>query len=392
MPLASNDAARLAKLKGQTRPQRGPSATLTAALGARTILPGREQEAYEIWRGLLERASSGDAAAGEDMVMLTVLLANELSDKVTELRALTQEALGAARLPRHRQEQLGRLCRLAVREANPNAAFEALSAMTVDPPDIESDSELRVSAAALATLLGKTDHVLAVLGARANDVPIDASLGPISIVLRANAYEKLGQLPEAADALRELPHFAMFADLNATFSVLRLCPQASVDFDQTGVSEHRGVPAPLGTVLPLGVLFLGLAAVVIGALVFSDDPGPSKTFDKIMLWFCIALLIVLGLPFTLGGISARRRISLLRQRGILRRAHVTQIETTGTRIGSIPIYSLTLQLHGPRGGYHAHVRKALSAPQASSIVGTTVSILANPANDTDVILDELEQH
>lgn len=287
LPLASNDAARLAQLRGQQeqRPQRGPSPQLTAALGAPSILPGREQEAYEIWRGLGARASEGDAAAGEDLVMLTLLLANELSgaDKLAELRALTQQTLAAVRLTRHRQEHLGRLCRLAVREGDSAAAFEALSAMVVDPPDLESDSELRVSAAAVATLLGTSQYVLAILGARAGDVPLDESVQPLAIVLRAHAHEQLGQLSSATQALRELPHFGMFTDIAATFAVLRLCPKSSTQYDHLGDSVHRNLPAPLGTALPLGVLFLFAGCFVGGALLLSDEAGAPKGGDLVIM-------------------------------------------------------------------------------------------------------------
>lgn len=308
LPLASNAPARLAQLRDQARPPRGPSVNLTAALGAPTILAGREQEAYEIWRGLCARAAEGDAAAGEDMVMLTLLLANELTgaDKLAELRALSHEALQAARLPRHKQEQLGRLCRLAVREGDRVAAFAALSAMVVDPPDIESDSELRVSAAAAATLVGTHQYVLAILGARAADIPIDESLQPLAIVLRANAHEQLGQLGAAIQALRELPHFGMYTDLSTTFSVLKLCPKSSTNYDHMGVSVHRNAPAPLGTALPLGVLFLFAGCFVAGAFFLSDERGHPKGGDLIVLWLCIIFMFLLGVPLLLGGISSRR--------------------------------------------------------------------------------------
>ena len=391
LPLASNDTARLAQLATQKRPPRGPSVNLTAALGAPSILPGREQEAYEIWRGLCERTTQGDAAAGEDMVMLTMLLANELSGthQVGELRTLTQAALAAARLPRHKQEQLGRLCRLAIREGDQVAAFEALSAMQLDPPDIESDSELRVSAAATATLLGVHDYVLAVLGERASAVPIDESLQPLAIVLRANAHEQRGQLASAADCLRELPHFAMLADLSATFATLKLCPKSSVGHDERGESLHRNVPAPIGTALTLGVLFLGCTLFVIGVFVLSDDKVGPSVGDAIIATLCVLFMLLLGVGLTVAGVSFRKRVNFLRQHGIARRARVIQIEGTTSRIGNIPIYNLTLELLGPKGSYRARVRKALHAPDATAIVGTFVSILANPSDDSDVILDEL---
>lgn len=97
------------------------------------------------------------------------------------------------------------------------------------------------------------------------------------------------------------------------------------------------------------------------------------------------------MPLLLGGLSARRRITFLRQRGIARRARVIQVEGTTSRVGPLPIYSLTLELMGRSGPYRAIVRKALHAPEASSIVGQSVNILASPSDATDVILDEIEQ-
>jgi hypothetical protein len=354
-------------------------------------LPGREPEAWDIWRGLCARSEAGDVAAGEDMVMLTLLLANELNGphQVGDLRALTQGALQAARLPRHRQEQLGRLCRLAVREGDAAAAFEALSQMVVDPPDIESDSELRVSAAAVATLVGQSQYVLSVLGPRAGAIAIDESLRPLTCVLRAHAYEQLGQMPLAAESLRELPHFGMFAELSRGYAVLKLCPRSSTGHDDTGVSVHRNLQAPIGTALTLGVLFVTLGLFLIAVRTLTKDPV-GDVGDQIIFWLCVGFLLLLGVPLLLGGISTRRRVTFLRQRGIARRARVIQVEGTTSRIGPIPIYNLTLELLGPRGPYRARVSKALHAPDATAIVGQTVGILANPADDSDVILDEAD--
>src|SRR6186713_397681 len=149
IPLASNDAARLATLKAQVRPERVPSPSLVAVLGGTSILPGREHEAWEIWNGLCARAKAGDAGASEDMAALTVLLTARLKgrEQIDDAMALSLTALESACLPRHRQEQLGRLVRLAIRKGDSEGALAALSQMQLDPPDIESDSELRVSGA-----------------------------------------------------------------------------------------------------------------------------------------------------------------------------------------------------------------------------------------------------
>ena len=323
--------------------------------------------------------------------MLTLLLANELNEphQLADLRALTQAALGAAQLPRHKQEQLGRLCRIAVREGDQAAALEALGSMTVDPPDIESDSELRVSAAAVATLGHDSQLVLSLLGPTTTSVPIEAGLQPLAIVLRTHALETLGQMPAATAALRDLPHIGMLTEYNKAYPHLELCPRSAASYDELGDSPHRNLAAPLGTVLVLGVLFLTCFIGVVAAFILSDDPGP-KGFDAFMLWFCLGLLVILGVPFTLGGISARRRVTFLRRHGHARRGRVIQVEGTGSSIGPIPIYNLTLELIGPAGPYRVQVRKTLHAPEASSIVGKTLPILANPSVPTDAILDELE--
>lgn len=322
--------------------------------------------------------------------MLTLLLANQLNEshQLAELRALTQATLAAARLSRHRQEQLGRLCRIAVREGDRSAALEALAAMTVDPPDIESDSELRVSAAALATLVGDSELVLSLVGPSATAVPIEQGLQPLAIVLRAHAHEQLGQLASAAGALRELPHFGMLADLNRTYPTLALCPRSSVQHDELGVSVHRSLPAPIGTWLIVGPLFLAIAGIVIIPLSSARQRGYADTSDLVISSACVLLLLLLGVPLTLSGLSSRRRITFLRQHGHARRARVIQIEGTTSAVGDIPIYALTLELAGPAGPYRVRVNKALHAPAAAAIVGQSLNILASPSDPTDAILDE----
>lgn len=323
--------------------------------------------------------------------MLTLLLANELNGnhQLAELRTLTQGALQAAQLPRHRQEQLGRLCRIAVREGDQSGALELLGSMTVDPPDIESDSELRVSAAAVATLAGDSQLVLSLVGSAATPVPIEEGLLPLAVALRANAHEQLGQMREASAALGELPHFGMLAHFNETYPALRLCPRSASTHDEVGVSVHRNLAAPLGTALPLGVLFVAIGIFVSVMFVTDEHTGLMDTGDVVILWACVLLMFLLGVPLTLAGISNRRRIGFLRQHGHARRARVIQIEGTTSSIGDIPIYDLTLELIGPSGPYRVRVRKVLHAPEAAAIVGTFLNILANPQDPTDAILDEI---
>src|SRR5262249_2965625 len=151
-PLPPNDPERLALLRTQDGRPRLPSPALQSVLGGMGIQPGREREAFTVWQSLRGRAAAGDVAASEDLSTLTLMLSQvpSVQSQPLLMRALCESVLDASVLPRHRQEQLGRLCRMAVVRGDRAEAEMMLAAMVPGSPEIDLDSEYRVSAAAVA--------------------------------------------------------------------------------------------------------------------------------------------------------------------------------------------------------------------------------------------------
>jgi hypothetical protein len=124
--------------------------TLQAVLGGMSVQPGREPEAIAIWQPLRARSQKGDVAASEDLTVLTLLIGQvpAMAAEPQLCDALARSAYDAAVLPRHKQEQLGRLVRTAIGRGDHERAQRYLAWMTPGTPDLDAESELHVSAAA----------------------------------------------------------------------------------------------------------------------------------------------------------------------------------------------------------------------------------------------------
>ena len=107
------------------------------------------------------------------------------------------------------------------------AAQRYLSWMISGAPDLETDSELRVSAAVLATLDRDGHRTLSLLGAQKDVIPIADSLDALASVFRANAYELIGDPASAGRILRELPDAHALTLVCSRFPALRLCARSA---------------------------------------------------------------------------------------------------------------------------------------------------------------------
>lgn len=388
LPAVTNDPSRLSHLRTQLRPERVISASLSAALGGASILPGREMEAWEIWKGLCERSRSGDVGAGEDMAHLTALLCVRLPgvERIDECISLSQTAFESAGLPRHRQEQLGRIVRLRVRQGDKEAALAALSQMQIQPPGIESDSELRVAGAAVASLLGEYRPVLAFLGA-GHEVPIIPALSPLAIALRANAHEALGDVMTAAEQLKALPHQSMLSGLRESLAPLNLCPRSYELYGTLQAANRVIKKTPLDTALLVGPLLLACAALCLFRLLHPEGRASLNTFDFVFLCVIVVVAGFLGYVITLVGIDNRKQALRVKASGIPLLARVARVEGTSTKIGHLPVYKLILEVSGPNGPYSAEAHKTLHAHEASAMVGRTLPVLADPEKPTEVFFE-----
>ena len=384
--------ARLAHLRAQAGRVREVPSTLRSVLGGNEIQPGREQEALLIWQSLRLRAQSGDVAASEDMSALTLMLA-ELPSMTTQpalVQALSESTFDAAVLPRHRQEQLGRLCRTAISNGDRSRAEAMLALMSPAASELDSDSEYRVSASAMAALDRDGQRILTHLGPQIGVLPITDSLSPLASVLRAHAYELVGDRALAAKTLRELPDPRMLEIVRASFPSLGLCAAAVEAYARETTLEAAARTAAstvdAGGNFGRGLIVTGVAAIVVG-LVVEFFEGRIEASG--------AMNFVMGVTFLCVGVISSRRArsrgkhaAWLRVSGTRHAARVVDAVRTGREIHDVPVYRLNLHVSGPQGAYAASVEKLLPEHQVATILGKEVRVRANPVDPSEVILEE----
>ena len=391
VPMPQDDPGRIQMLRVQDGRARTASPSLAAVLGGQGILPGREQEAMMVWQSLRARSAQGDVSASEDMATLTLLLASHpmFAQQPQMLLALRESAYDAGVLPRHKIEQLGGLARQAAMVGDRARAQRFLSWMVPNAPELDADSEFRVSSAVCATMDRDPNRVLALLGPQKDAIPIVDSMDPMASVFRANAYEMLGNAAMAAQVLRELPDPQMLPLMQARWGQIQLCAQsgglyaaaAAQQGAQRAAASAGGVGSLLGGILILvGVVEIGVG-VVVG--VMSRDLISGGINGGIGL-----LMLCTGLAVFVTARAKGKRAAWLRVNGVQLQAQIVNASLTGTRINNVPVFDIVLQVAGQHGPYAATIRKLIPSHQVAMLIGQTVRVRANPSKLDEVILEE----
>lgn len=391
-PMPSNDSMRIAQLRPQDGRLRLTPPTLQAVLGGDSIQPGREQEAIMVWQSLRARAQQGDVAASEDLSFLTLVIAQleSMQSQQDFTIALSESALDASVLPRHRQEQLGRLCRLAAARGDRGRVLGLLAMMNPNPQELDSDSEYRVSCAMLAVLDRDGARMLALLGPQKDAVPITDSMDAMASVFRAHAYELTGNIQAASQILRELPDPRILQLVQGRFQSMGLCAQSSQSYMQVQTQQAAqraaasagGIGCAIGVILALvGLIEL---AVGIGIAVASDAGLVGGAING-----GIGVLMgIIGFVLVVRARAKGKHAAWLRTNGVSLVARVVDAQPTGTLINKVPVYRFTLQVSGPQGPYPASFDKLTPEHQVAMLMAREVRVRANPQKLAEVILEE----
>lgn len=391
----NNDPQRLAQLRLQDGRPRLPTPTLQAVLGGNAILPGREQEALAIWQSLRARAATGDVSASEDLAILTLMVAQlpSMEGQEAMLQALGESAFDAAVLPRHKQEQLGRLVRRAVAAGDRARALRLLSWMTPSAPELDADSEFRVASAVVATLDRDPQRVLALLGQQKDAVPIADSMDPLASVFRANAYEMLSNIPAATQILHELPDTRILGLVRSRFPTLRLCTQSAPGFEaaatQQAAQRAAASAGNVGLIVGAALGFSGVIALIaaVVALIASGFDENELAGSAIPLFIGVALTTV-GIVIVIRARGKAKHAAWLRTHGLSLTARIVNVDRTGTEINDVPLYRFILQVAGPQGPYQASFNKLAPEHEVARVLGQEVRVRANPERLDDVVLED----
>jgi hypothetical protein len=391
-PMPSNDPQRLAQLRLQDGRPRMPTPTLLGVLGGPSIQPGREAEAIAIWQSLRARSAQNDVGASEDLALLTLMLAQHPAMEAQgELaQALTESALDVVVLPRHRQEMLGRLCRVAASRGDRQRALGLLSAMNPNTMELDSDSECRLSGSILGAIDRDGARMLHLLGPQKDAIPIADSMDEFASVLRAHAYELTGNVQAASQILRELPSPRTLAAVQARYPMLQLCAQSAHAY--TAVASQQAAQRAAASAGGIGLLLGGILAVsgliplLIGifSAIFADDGLAGAVVPGLIG----LVLLVIGVVIVVRARASAKRASWLRLNGLSLTARIAGAGRTGTTINDVPVMRFQLQVAGPQGPYAASFDKLVPEHQVAMMIGHEVRVRANPQQLSEVILEE----
>jgi hypothetical protein len=206
---------------------------MTEVLRAGPLTPDRVGAALTIWRSYCQRASAGDFSAGEFAVLMNGSLSSYFggANDPPRRRALLESTLDALREPAQKQVIRCQLARAAAESGDMQSARTWFAACDPSTPDLQADTAYRVTFAALATLFNDFRNVLAALGPAPGSIPTASPSRLMIDVLRANAYEKTG---DVGTAVAQLVTAARSMDgglqnvprIVAVNAYLQLCPQS----------------------------------------------------------------------------------------------------------------------------------------------------------------------
>jgi hypothetical protein len=401
-----SEQERINRLRAQDGKPLLPPPSLQALLPNGQLPAWKVQEALAVWQATRQELRvTANFEAAERLLFLTMVLSHhfvEQSDKLRQ-RAMLESALEVFTLPRHRQVMRGYLCRSACRLGDLQAAEQWLGPCDRQSDDLETDSEYRYSRAFIDTARGDWNAVLRSLGGRFEDVPIQDAMDAVCSVLRANAWERLGQ-PQAAVALLQQAManqgasgrqaISMVIEINAG---MRLCEQsypvaqgqhAVVAGKAAADAVSGGIHKPF---FVIGVLCLAASAVCI-VLMLTDLIFDAPSGAAFGCGIALVTLLPMGLIF--GGIGyamgkAAARAERLRVHGIVGTGQILGAQPTGMSINNVPQMAIRLQilLQG-RPPYEATTKMLMSAGVAHALVpGASVSVRVDPDKLSDVLIE-----
>ncbi|MBI5499905.1 MAG: hypothetical protein HY907_06655 [Deltaproteobacteria bacterium] len=394
-----NEAERLQRLRSQDGRPLLPPPALQGLFGpGGQIPPHRMQEALAVWQGSRnEVRATGSYEAAERLLFLTMALSNIFSvgKDLVRQRAMFETALEAFTLPRHRQMMLGFLSRNAAKMGDLASAERWLGMCDPQPEDLESDSAYRLSVAFIATARQDWNRVLQALGPNNTDVPIMDAYDILAAILRANAWERAGQLQGAVVVLQETMQKAGAQGRLAIEQIL----QANAEWNWCAASfpaanaahaveaGHHAAASQGGGVGTFLVIFGILMLLGAGGAIVAGASGGGMMGYSWALGPGIAgvVMLLVGLPMRASG----KRAARLRLHGRRAVGRVLGIQSTGVRINNVPQVRLHLQVELEGVAPYQASTKLLLSPMAAAQLqpGAAVPVRVDPANPQDLILE-----
>jgi len=186
-------------------------------------------------RQAAERALADARGAGDETLVywITVALYNAYAgpENARKQRAVIESVAEGLRTPRPRQLLYAMMTRNAARGGDLPGAAQWFALLDPRSADLPMDSAYRLTRAYLATVQGAFADVHAAVGDRLGDVCLAGGDMLMSATLRANAHERLGDMPAAVRELEAvMTNSPLLAGLVRRIvganPTLALCPQS----------------------------------------------------------------------------------------------------------------------------------------------------------------------
>lgn len=361
------------------------------------LAPEHGAAAQQEWqRARQELANGGGYSAEERLYHLTLGLAGVFRQQGQhdQVRALLESALDVAKEQRSRQMFHAMLARDAARNGDIAGAEAWLPTCTPFSDDLQTDTAWRFSRAFVSTSANDFQKVLAVLGSRPDDIPIDDSHDAIAAVYRCNALERTGQFELAVEQLFQLASKVGVPTVDHVIALnnhIQICPQAWPAARQKHEAVSRNVIVSKSG-FKFGLLFFPLfigGFVLAGAMGLSQenlDPEIAPfVMGALVVGYIVMTFVILGV--TLGkGAAIRKR---LKQSGVRGGGQILAVGMTGVRVNNQPQIEITFQVAVPgRDPFvikHREVVSQLRMPQVQP--GMMLPVLFDAADPAMFAID-----
>ena len=375
------------------------------------------QEATAVWQSTRQQLEhSDDFQAAETLLYLTILLSNHYAEQQQRLqqRAMFESALEVFTLPRHRQMMRGALARYAALEGDIAAAERWLAPCNSRSEDLQSDTAYRISRATIDTARGDFNAVIQALGNDLQQVPIMDAMEAIAVLLRANAWESLAQLPAATQQLSQYMGQGGAGGRAAMAKVLeafgqsgwQMAPQAysAANASYTVAAGHAaaaGAGAMVGKIfywvglfnLVVGII-AGLASIVFVVLALTAYKQLVGGIPGVALGGGITAftMIIIGVVFFMVGRGLARsgaKAKRIRTVGKQAQGHIVSLQPTGMSVNNVPQVAVTVmvQLSG-RPQYQATTKMLLQPTAMAQLTpGRAVPLRVDPLDPQQILIE-----
>lgn len=380
-----SEAQRFDRLRQQDGKPLLPPPSLQHLFEGGGIPPQNVPAAQQEWqRAHGETRAGGGYPAEERLYHLTLGLnsAFRQTQQDAQARTVVESALDVMREPRHRQMCHAILARAAARVGDIAGAEAWLATCNPHSDDLQSDTAWRFSRAFTSTSTGDFQKVLAVLGSRMGDIPIDDSHDAIAAVYRANALERTGQGQLAGDQLLQLAGMVgpdVVDQIISLNSHVSLCPEIWPQVRQRQQAITQNVLQSKSG-FKFGCLFFpifigGFALAGVMGLAESqlDDTTGPIVMGGMVIGFIIMTFVVIGMAT--GKTAAIKK--KLKTNGVRGQGQIMSLATTGVRVNNRPQLELTLHVTSPNREpfviKHREVIAEIRIPQVQP--GNTLPVL-----------------